>query len=264
MRMSDMMDTPGARDGQKFVTAFARGLAVIEAFGPSRRRMNLAEVASLTRVDRAVARRLLHTLVELGFARVEGKQFELTSKVLQLGYTYLSSLGLDSRLQPYLDELSQAIGESVSVSVLDGAEVIFIARSEAPGSSIAYVVKTGMKLPALSSSSGRILLAARPDDEVEAMLDRVKIEARTSKTIVEPRQVLDIIRTARQSGYACNDQELELDLFGLSVPVRNQAGRVVASLNTNSQARRLTARRLKQELLPAMRDCAKAMSSVLL
>ncbi|MBR1219017.1 helix-turn-helix domain-containing protein [Bradyrhizobium sp. U87765 SZCCT0131] len=262
--MADASPTIPDRDGQKFVAGFARGLAVIEAFGPEHRSLSVAEVAALTGLDRAVARRLLLTLVELGFATVEKKQFALTSNILRLGYTYLASLGLDSRLQPHLDKLSGVVGEAVSVSVLSGNEVVFVARSEAPGGSIAYVLKAGLKLPAFSSSSGRVLLAAKSDDDIAALLQATKIEARTPKTITDRKQVLDLVRKARERGYATNDQELELELFGLSVPIRNRAGGTVASLNVNSQARRVTAKRITDTLLPAMRVCAQDISGVLL
>jgi IclR family pca regulon transcriptional regulator len=261
--MAAKIPTSGDRDGQKFVSGFARGLAVLEAFGPGRRSMNVAEVAAATQLDRAVARRLLYTLVELGFAVVDKKRFELTGDVLRLGYTYLASLGLDSALQPHLDGLSRSIGEAASVSVLSGAEVVFVARAEPPGASIAYVIKTGLKLPAFSSSSGRVLLAAKPDDEVEALLKQTKVEARTPKTVTDRKQILKIIHDARQAGYASNSEELELNLFGLSVPVTNRSGRVVASLNMNSQAHRITTRRINQELLPALRSCAQALAGVL-
>jgi IclR family transcriptional regulator, pca regulon regulatory protein len=261
--MTIIEEAPNKPDGQKFVAGFARGLAVLEAFGPGRRSMNVAEVAVATKLDRAVARRLLHTLVDLGFATVDKKRFELTGAILRLGYGYLASLGLDSALQPYLDRLSVATGEAVSVSVLSGTEVTFIARSEPAGASIAYVIRTGSRLPAFSSSSGRVLLSAKSDAEIAALLQETRIEVRTPKTITDRKRIMKIIREARQTGYAANDQELELDLLGLSVPIKNQAGRIVASLNVSSQARRVTARRLNQDLLPAMRSCARSISAVL-
>jgi len=263
MDMAKKASPKDERDGQKFVSGFARGLKVLEAFGPGRRSMNVAEVASATNLDRAVARRLLYTLVELGFAVVDKKRFELTGDVLRLGYTYLASLGLDSALQPHLDKLSQAVGEAASVSVLSGMEVIFIARAEPPGASIAYVIKTGLRLPAFSSSSGRVLLAGKTDEEIAQLFQKVKIEARTPKTITDRKRILDIIREARQAGYAANNEELEVNLFGLSVPLRNRSGRVVASLNVNSQAARITQKRLKEELLPALRSAAQLLSGIL-
>lgn len=262
--MTDLEKEPHRPDGQKFVSGFARGLAVLQAFGPGRRSMNVAEVAAATRLDRAVARRLLHTLVDLGFATVDKKRFELTGEVLRLGYSYLASLGLDSVLQPYLDRLSVLTGEAVSVSVLSGTEVTFIARSEPSRASISYVIRMGSRLPAFSSSSGRVLLSAKLDEEIAAVLQETKIEARTPKTITDRKRILKIIHDVREKGYATNDQELELDLLGLSVPIKNQAGRVVASLNLSSQSRRVNARRLNQELLPALWACAQSMSAVLL
>jgi IclR family pca regulon transcriptional regulator len=252
------------RDGQKFVAGLARGLAVIQAFGPGRRSMNIAEVAAATHLDRAVARRLLHTLVELGFAVVENKRFELTADVLRLGYTYLASLGLDSALQPHLDRLSKTVGEAASVSVLSGTDVVFIARAEPPGAGIAYVIKTGLRLPAFSSSSGRVLLAAKSDEELGVLIQKTRIEPRTPKTVTDRKQILKLIEEARRSGYAVNNEELETNLFGMSVPIRNPNGRVVASLNVNSQAQRVNPRRISQELLPALKSCAQSMSGILL
>ena len=157
------IETPEGRD---FVTAFARGLAVIEAFGPENRTMTLAEVAARTGVDRAVARRLLLTLVELGFAHVHQRRFALTTRVLRLAYSFLSSAGIGASLQPYLDELARTVGETVSLAVLDEAEAVFVARSDIPGRRLAYVVTTGMRLPAFSSASGRVLLAHQPRPSV--------------------------------------------------------------------------------------------------
>jgi IclR family pca regulon transcriptional regulator len=250
-------------DGQKFISGLARGLAVLEVFGPGRQSMNIAEVAAATNLDRAVARRLLHTLVELGFATVDKKRFALTSNVLRLGYTYLASLGLDSALQPHLDSLSRSVGEAASVSVLSGTDVIFVARAEPPGAGMAYVIKTGLKLPAFSSSSGRVLLAAKSDEELLALIQKTRIEARTPKTITDRKQVLKLVRDAREAGYAVNSEELEVNLFGLSVPVKNASGRIVASLNVNSQSHRVTSRRISQELLPALRSCAQSISGIL-
>src|SRR5262249_20595884 len=150
---------------------------------------------------------------------------------LRLGYTYLASLGLDSALQPYLDRLSKKVGEAASISVLSGTEVVFIARTEPPGASIAYVIKTGVRLPAFSSSSGRVLSAAKSDEEVTGLLQKGRIEARTPKTVTDKQQILKLIQEARRTGYAINSEELEPNLFGLSVPIKNRSGRVVASLN---------------------------------
>jgi IclR family pca regulon transcriptional regulator len=252
------------RHSQRFVTAFARGLSLIEAFGPEHTRMSVAEAAQRVGRDRAVTRRLLHTLVELGFARADGRQFELTPKVLRLGYSFLASLGLDSTLKPYLDALSREIEESVSVSVLEGNEVVFVARSEQPGRRVAFVVAMGMRLPAFSAASGRVLLAAMLDREVEALLKATKIEKLTRHTVVNRREVLRIIRQVRGDGYAINREELEEGLVGVSVPLSNRGGRVVAALNASANAARHSDERLVRAIVPRLAAAAMRLSDVVL
>lgn len=252
------------RRSQTFVTAFARGLGLIEAFGPECRSMTVAEAAQSVGLDRAVTRRLLRTLVDLGFARLNGKQFELTSKVLKLGYSYLASVGLDANLKPYLDELSQAIGETVSVSVLDGAEVVFVARADVPSRRLAYVIAMGMRLPAFSSASGRVLLAGQSEASVQSLLASTPIAKLTRRTVTNPRELLRLVAKARSDGYALNVEELEDGLIGLAVPLRNRAGVVVASLNANANAQRTSKDRLLSRILPRLKGAGARMSEVLL
>jgi IclR family pca regulon transcriptional regulator len=252
------------RESQTFVTAFARGLSVIEAFGPDHGSMTVAEVAQRIGRDRAVTRRLLLTLTELGFARMNGKQFELTPKILRLGYSYLASVGLDTKLKPYLDELSRSIGETVSVSMLEGIEVIFVARSEIPGRRVAFVVSMGLRLPAFTAASGRVLLSAKPDAEVDALLKGTKIEKRTPHTVTGGRELLRIIRQVRTDGYAINREELEEGLVGVSVPLRNRGGTVIAALNTSLNALRNTNERLVYEIVPKLGEAARHMSDLLI
>lgn len=249
------------RHSQTFVTGFARGLSVIEAFGPGRKSMTVAEVAQRTKLDRAVTRRLLLTLVELGVARMSGKQFELTSRVLRLGYSFLAATGLNATLQPYLDELSAEITETVSVSVLEGAEVIFIARSERPGGRMAFVVTMGMRLPAFTAASGRVLLSALADRDIAALLKRTKVEKLTARTVTNTRDLLKIIARARAEDHAVSREELEDGLIGISVPVRNRSGVIVASLNAS--AMRASQQRLAGQLLPRLKATASRLSEML-
>ncbi|MGL4289859.1 MAG: IclR family transcriptional regulator domain-containing protein [Phreatobacter sp.] len=257
------MSDGDARQSQTFVTGFARGLSVIEAFGPGHRSMSVAEVAQRIKLDRAVTRRLLLTLTELGFAKVNGKQFELTTRVLRLGYSFLASVGLGAALQPYLDELSRTIEETVSISVLDEAEVIFVARSDMPGRRMAFVVTMGMRLPAFTAASGRVLLAALPPGEVEALLARTKVEKLMPNTITARGELLKIVAAAGANGYAINREELEEGLIGISVPVRNRAGLIVASLNASASALRTSEERLLNEILPRLKEGATRMSAML-
>ena len=256
-------DIETSSESRDFVTAFARGLAVIEAFGPENRTMTVAEVAARTGVDRAVARRLLLTMVELGFAHAHQRRFELTTRVLRLAYSFLSSAGIGASLQPYLDELARAVGETVSLAVLDEAEVVFVARSDIPGRRLAYVVTTGMRLPAFSSASGRVLLAHQPRGGVARLLARTKITRLTRHTVMSRRDIAAMIDQARRDGHSINYQEIEEDLVSASVPVTNRAGMVVAALNVSTSASRSTEARMKKELMPKLTATASLLTGML-
>jgi IclR family pca regulon transcriptional regulator len=144
---------------QSFVTAFARGLKVIEVFAGGAEVLSLAEIAARSGVDRAVARL---TLIELGYAVADKKSFRLTPRILRLGYAYLSQSGMDGRLQPFVDAVAASTGESCSVSVLDGLETVGVAHAPSPLHRMGFLLKPGTRMPAYVMTSGRILLAAKP------------------------------------------------------------------------------------------------------
>lgn len=248
----------------KFVSAFARGLRVIEAFGPNRTRLTLAEVAQETGFDRAVSRRLLLTLVELGMATMDGKQFELTPRVLRLGFSYLGSIGLDDRLRRDLDDLSIAIGEATSIGVLDGLEVVLVARSEAAAVPFMYAPRTGTRLPVLASSSGRILLAWMPTEKMERLVDETELIAYSRATLMDKARVKQTIADARRAGYAVNAEETIEGVLSVSVPLRSRDGRVVAALSVSSHVGRLTPAAMIQNVVPHMTAAAARMTSLLL
>jgi IclR family transcriptional regulator, pca regulon regulatory protein len=251
------------REDKSFVTAFARGLAVIEAFGPENRSMTLARIAERTGLDRAVARRLLLTLADLGFAHAHERRFELTTRVLRLAYSFLSSAGLGASLQPFLDDLARSIGETVSLAVLDEAEVVFIARSDIPGRRLAYVVTTGMRLPAFTAASGRVLLAHQPRAEVARLLARTRIVRFTRHTIMQKRDLLRVITEAGTSGHSINYEEMENGLVSVSVPVFNRAGLVVAALSASTSSARADKVKLNGEFLSKLKAMAGELTSML-
>jgi len=263
MAPSKLKDSSEDRPNRHFVTAFARGLAVIEAFGPENKAMTLAQVSKRTGLDRAVARRLLLTLTELGFAHVHERRFELTTRVLRLAYSFLSSAGLGTSLQPILDGLARAIGETVSLAVLDDAEVVFVARSDTPGRRLSYVITTGMRLPAFSAASGRVLLAHQPRFEVEHLLSRTRIVRYTRHTIMLKREILAQIAEARVKGYCINYGELEEGLVSVSVPISNRAGIVVASLNASTSSARANRERLAGEFVSKLKAISNELSAML-
>ena len=260
-------DRPGgaraAPEKRNHVTGFARGLAVIEAFGPENRTMTLARIAERTGLDRAVVRRLLLTLVDLGFAHVHERRFELTTRVLRLAYSFLSSAGLGRSLQPFLDDLARSIGETVSLAVLDEAEVVFIARSDIPGRRLSYVVTTGMRLPAFTAASGRVLLAHEPRADVARLLARTQIVRYTRHTVMQKRALLALVAEADRQGHSINYEEMEDGLVSVSVPVFNRAGLVVAALNASTSAARADKAKLGGEFLLKLKAVAGELASML-
>ena len=232
---------------------FAKGLRVIEAFGPERQRLSIAEAAELSGLDRATARRCLLTLAQLGYADYDGKFFALTPKILRLGHAWLSATPLPIIVQPFLDRLSDRLGHSASASVLDGTEIVYIARA-AQKRVMSINLMPGSRLPAYSASMGRVLLAALPDAEVAAILAASPIKAHTPLTRTDPQDLMAEIGRVRAQGYAVIDQELEMGLCSIAVPVSNASGRVVAAINVGAPAAILPAEALPDHCLDALRE----------
>jgi IclR family transcriptional regulator, pca regulon regulatory protein len=238
----------GERD---LMGGFAKGLKVLEAFGPDRQRLSITDASDLSGLDRATARRCLLTLAELGYADYDGKFFSLTPKILRIGHAWLSATPLPVLLQPHLDQLSERVGHSASASILDNTEIVYIARA-AQKRVMSINLMPGSRLPAYSASMGRVLLAALSDAEVGAILQASPLTANTPRTITDPRLLKEEIAKVRQQGYAVIDQELEIGLCSIAIPVRNDRGRVVAAINVGAPAAILPAADLPSQCLPAM------------
>lgn len=233
------------------IAGFAKGLRVIEAFDAGRPRLTITDVATVTGLERATARRCLLTLVRDGYADFDGKFYWLTPKVLRLGFAYLSSTPLPRLVQPYLEQLSQETDESCSASTLDGAEIVYIARAS-QRRVMAIGLNVGSRLPAYCSSMGRVLLAARPEKERTALLAGLPITPRTPRTLTGADALLAEIEKVRRDGYAIVDQELELGLRSIAVPVADSAGKVVAAINIGANAERVSLARMSDDFLPRM------------
>ncbi len=213
------------------VQSLARGLQVIRSFDAEHTSMTLSEVAARTGLSRATARRFLHTLAELGYVRTDGKQFALTALVLQLGYAYLSSATLPQLIEPVLEELSARVEESASASVLQGSEIMYIARVHTR--SIMQVgISVGTRFPALSTSMGRVLLAHQPAQTVQQVLQDTPA-ALTPRTITDAKALEAELEKVRERGYALVDQELSVGLRSVAVPVFSKDGSIVAAMNVS-------------------------------
>lgn len=232
-----------ARDRQ-FVQSLERGLSVIGALSEPGPGSTVADVARATSLTRAAARRFLLTLEQLGYVRSDDRLFTLTPRVLELGYAYLSALSLPEVAQPHLEALVERVGESSSVAVLDGSEIVYVARVSA-GRIMAVSINVGTRFPAVLTSMGRVLLADLAPDARRAAL------AAAGRPELEP-----VVETVGRQGWALLDQELEQGLRSIAAPIRNGAGRAIAAVNLSTHASRTTLEELRGRLLPALLETA--------
>lgn len=246
----------GGERPAEFVQSLERGLAVIRAFSATRPRMTLAEVARQTGMTRATARRFLITLEALGYVSSDGRAFFLRPRVLQLGYAYLSSFTVAEVAQDHLEELADQLHESCSASVLDGEDIVYIARSST-NRIMTIGLSVGTRLPAHCTSMGRVLLAGLPAADLDRYLQGASLHARTARTITDPHRLRAEIDVVRSQGWALLDQELEEGVRSVAVPVRDAGGQVVAAINTSAHATRVTLDTLRTAFLPALRTCGE-------
>ncbi|MEV4069451.1 IclR family transcriptional regulator C-terminal domain-containing protein [Nonomuraea fuscirosea] len=233
------------------VQSLARGLAVIRAFSATEPELTLSQVARATGLSRAAARRFLLTLTDLGYVRSDGRLFALTPRVLELGYAYLSSLSLPEVADPHLERLAAEVGESASVAVLDGADVVYVARV-ATARIMRVTINIGTRFPAYCTSMGRVLLAALPPEALESYLGRAELRRLTSHTIVLPAALRAELDEVRGRGWAMVDQELEEGLRSIAAPIRDRAGRTVAAVNVSTHATRTSLQAARRDLLPPL------------
>jgi IclR family pca regulon transcriptional regulator len=245
-----------------FVGGFAKGLKIIEAFGETVQRLTIAEAAKLTGLDRATARRCLLTLADLGYADYDGKFFSLTPRILRLGHAYLSTTPLPLLVQPYLDQLAEKVGQSASVSVLDGTDILYVARASHKRI-ISINLTTGSRLPAYCVSMGRVLLAALPDPEILSILSRSTLKQNTAHTKTDIDMLMSELHVVASRGFAVIDQELELGLCSIAVPVLNSKGKTIAALNIGAPAAQVAADDMQHHYLAALQETQKALMAVL-
>lgn len=239
------------REGD-IIQGLVKGLSVIECFDDQHVRMSITDVANRTGLERATARRCLLTLAHLGYASYDGKFFELTPRVLNLGHSYLAGTPLPRLIQPFLEELSAATSESTSAAVLDGTEILYVARASTRRV-MSINLAPGARLPAYCTSMGRTLLAALPADEAAAILERSQLVAYTERTKADMASITTELAVIAAQGFAVIDQELELGLCSIAVPLTNSSGQVVAAINIGAQTARAQVSRMIAHFLPRMR-----------
>jgi len=236
--------------------SLARGLAVIRAFGSGPPSLSTAEVARLTGMSRAAARRCLYTLEALGYVAGRDGRYALSSRVLTLGYAYLGSAPVARSAQPVLERVAERLNESCSLSVLDGDEIVYVARA-ATRRILSVDLSVGSRLPAYCTSMGRVLLAFAGEAQRSAYLARVKPKRHTPRTLVARSALRRELERVRAAGYALVDQELEIGLRSIAVPVRGPDRAVIAAINVGVQATRVEAATMIREYLPVLSPAAE-------
>jgi IclR family pca regulon transcriptional regulator len=245
-----------------FVESLEKGFRVIRAFDVAHSRMALSEVAARTQLTRASARRFLRTLVKLGYATFDGKRFALTARVLELGFAYLASDSLLETLTPYLARVNDQLRESCSASVLEGLDIVYVARVST-SRIMSVSLGVGARLPAIATSMGRVLLAALPRRERDERIARAELIAHTRHTVTRRSELRTILKNVATEGYCIVDQELEEGLRSIAVPVVDQAEQVRAAINASAQANRISLDTMRRTFLPALQRAATDLRSIL-
>lgn len=247
-----------------FVQSLARGLAVIRAFDAEHPELSLSDVARRADMPRAAARRFLRTLETLGYVRgpSTASTFSLTPRVLELGFSYLSALSLPEIVQPHLERLSREVDESVSAAVLDGADVVYIAR--VPTRRIMSVrITIGTRFPAFATSMGRVLLAGMTGAAASDALAASDLRSFTDRTVTDPAALLGELDRVREQGWSLVDGELEPGLRSVAAPLHGRDGVVVAAMNVSTSATRDSVEHLTQTYVPRLLDAARAIDEEL-
>lgn len=260
--MNDTANREAPRPGDTYVQSFARGLSVIRSFSAQAPSQTLSEVAQRTGLTRAGARRILLTLEGLGYVEMQGRQFRLTPKILDLGFAYLSSLPLWNLAEPVMESLVADVKESCSAAVLEGNDIVYVLR--VPTHKIMSInLGLGSRLPAYCTSMGRVLLADLPPDDMRARLAASERRALTARTVTDLAALEEIIAQVRQQGWALVNQELEEGLMSLAAPIHDRSGRVIAAMNISGQANRTPAQQMIEEFLPKLLAAAQRIARLM-
>jgi IclR family transcriptional regulator, pca regulon regulatory protein len=252
-----------ASEKKQFLQSLERGMAVIQVFSREHPSLTLSEVARLTGITRATARRILLTLERLGHVRSDGRYFSLTPRVLTLGWAYLSSLNLWEIAQPLMEDLVDQTKESCSAATLDLPDIVYVAR--VPTRRIMTItLGVGTRLPAHATSMGRVLLADLPEDELEAFLAGTQLQRFTETTITDPAELTAALREVRAQGFAFVDEELEIGLRSIAAPVTGRDGRTIAAVNVSAAAARVSIDEMRERFLPALLQTTELISASLL
>ncbi|MBR0773290.1 helix-turn-helix domain-containing protein [Bradyrhizobium diazoefficiens] len=251
----------GEPDDKEFMATLAKGLAVLGAFGRARPTMTLSEAAHVADLSRATARRVLRTLTRLGYVEQDGRSFALSPQILDLGFAYLSTQSWIDRALPLMRELSERLGESCSAAILQGNDIVYVARVPARHI-MSAALSVGSRLPALHTALGRVLFGWLDEAEIWRRLKSQRIEAYTPQTITDLQALFDRIRADRAQRFSIVDEELERGLRALAVPVLDRNGQILGAINLSTHATRTTRNEMREHFLPELNRISEQIASM--
>jgi IclR family transcriptional regulator, pca regulon regulatory protein len=253
-----------SKTSRYFVQSLANGLRVLECFGKDREALTLMEVARPLGWTKTSAYRYLATLTALGYLQIDeaSRRYRPTVKVLNLGYAALNALTFPELALPFLERVSRHFDESTSMAVLDGTEVVYVARA-ASNRRLTTHIHVGSRLPAFCTSLGKVLLAFLPDADKKCRLKSITYKRFTPNTITDPRKLRRVLEQVRRQGYALNDQELDLGLRSCSVPVIDKQGKPLAAINVSASSARLTLEEAVEKVVPELKKASEEITEIL-
>ncbi|MEM7566064.1 MAG: IclR family transcriptional regulator C-terminal domain-containing protein [Pseudomonadota bacterium] len=249
-------EEPEGLSSRDFVGSVTRGLAILESFSRTSRKMTLTEVATETDMSRATARRFLLTLVREGYVVTDGKMFDLTPKVLDLGFSVLSRIGIWDRARPFMERLSEQTGESCTAAILEGQEVVYVAGVQAYNI-ISVGITVGSRQPAYYTANGRVLLAAQPEEHWDAIVANARLTPRTTHSVTRKSEFRKVLEQVRRDGWSLVDQELEVGLLSIAIPLHYRSGELAGAINIAVPSIRATAEDMLETYLPKLRETAE-------
>jgi IclR family pca regulon transcriptional regulator len=255
--MAKVREAPTRRET---MGGLAKGLAVIRAFARDHAALSLSDIARSAGMPAATARRCLLTLEELGYVTRSGRDFLLRPKVLELGAAYLESMNIEQVTKNHLEELAHSTADSAALCVLDGVEIVYVARTSVR-TLLRLEAHVGSRFPAHATSTGRVLLAGVSPDRLQHYFQHARLEALTDRTVTDPRKLRSLIEDCRRAGYSAVEDELAYGVIALAVPVFDHRQRVVAALNSSSHTRRITRKKLIRERLAMLQQVSRQIST---
>lgn len=256
MKKPELLDVSVAK--RDLIDGLVTGIDVITAFNDDTARLSASELAEKIGISRSAARRYLLTLVHIGLAATDGRHFWLTPKVLNLGRSYLDSARLPRAIVPYLQRLTLQLQESTNYSVLEGDDVVYVSRVNAPRQ-LSTGFETGTRLPAYTSTAGRVLLSAMPDEQLRAYLDRVDLIAYTHLTLLDKEQLFRELVAIRESGFGVTENQYEIGLRGISVPVKSRRGALIGALSVSMMISSSSKAEATAKCVPALQATANTL-----